>query len=306
MQALDICRKYYEKSGADMIHRRFPEYENMIAVGVSGPGSDCFGFDDKISRDHDWGAGFCLWLDDETYDKIGFDLIRAYSSLPDEIDGIKKYPVRPYGKDRFGVMRISDFYMPLTGCEGAPESNIQWLSVPDFSLATAVNGEIFRDDSGKFTEIREKINNMPEDVRLKKISARAIAMAQSGQYNFNRCMLHDEKAAAVLALSEFVKEAATLCYTIERKYSPFYKWIFRGMDNLEKMSFMKEKLEALLTKEINLETSDEIEGICDIFSDLFRCEGLSSSGERFLEPHAYQIREKIKDGALRNLHIMEG
>lgn len=306
MQALEICRKYYKEYGREMIHSRFPEYENVIAVGIAGPGSDCFGFDDKISRDHDWGAGFCLWLDDETYDKIGFELARAYSELPDEIDGVKKYPVRPYGKDRFGVMKISDFFLPLTGSKGAPESNIQWLNIPDFALATAVNGEIFRDDPGKFTEIRKKIMNMPDDVRLKKISARAIAMAQSGQYNFSRCMLHGEKAAAALALSEFVREAAILCYTLEGRYAPFYKWIFRGIDDLDEMSFIKEKLENLITGEISLDTSDKIEDICREFADRFRREGISSSGENFLEPHAYQIREKIRDNTLRNLHIMEG
>ena len=58
-------RRFYEEHVAGMIRDRFGLYESRIAVGLSGEGSDCFGFDDEISRDHDFGTGVCLWLTDE-------------------------------------------------------------------------------------------------------------------------------------------------------------------------------------------------------------------------------------------------
>ncbi len=246
-----------------------------------------------------------MWVNDSVYDEIAFKLTRAYTALPDEIDGVKKYKIRPYGVDRFGVIRISEFFLPLTGSAGAPESPGQWLSVPDYYLACAVNGEIFRDDSGEFTAEREKIMNMPGDVRLKKISARAINMAQSGQYNFRRCILHGEYGAAALALAEFVKNAAALCYTLEGRYCPFYKWAFKGMETLTVRCDMKERLEKLITEKCDISQFDEIESICSDFASYFRESGLSSSREVFLEPHAYEILEKIKDPEVRARHIME-
>ncbi len=52
-------RRFYEEYVADLIHTRFGEYEDRIAVGIAGEGSDCFGYDDHISRDHDFGTGDC-------------------------------------------------------------------------------------------------------------------------------------------------------------------------------------------------------------------------------------------------------
>ena len=34
MQGIEICRRYYENYGGEMIHNLFPEYENRIAAGI--------------------------------------------------------------------------------------------------------------------------------------------------------------------------------------------------------------------------------------------------------------------------------
>ena len=57
-------RRFYDQYVVELIHSRFGEYEDRIAVGIAGEGSDCFGYDDEISRDHDFGTGVCLWIRD--------------------------------------------------------------------------------------------------------------------------------------------------------------------------------------------------------------------------------------------------
>ena len=78
MQGMEEARAFYEEYGRDMLEKRFPEYERRIAVGLAGHGSECFGFDDEISRDHDWEKGFCLWISDIDDIKVGVALSRAY------------------------------------------------------------------------------------------------------------------------------------------------------------------------------------------------------------------------------------
>ena len=53
-----------------MIERNFPKLVGRYAAGMVGEGSGCFGFDDEISRDHDFGPGFCIWLTDDDYDDM--------------------------------------------------------------------------------------------------------------------------------------------------------------------------------------------------------------------------------------------
>ena len=67
MQGLELAKRYYEEVGRPMLERDFPELLPRLAAGLVGEGSECLGFDDAISQDHDFGAGFCLWFSAEDY-----------------------------------------------------------------------------------------------------------------------------------------------------------------------------------------------------------------------------------------------
>jgi hypothetical protein len=50
MKSLESSRRFYKEDVAGLIHTKFGEYEDRIAVGIAGEGSDCFGYDDHIMR----------------------------------------------------------------------------------------------------------------------------------------------------------------------------------------------------------------------------------------------------------------
>ena len=64
MRGLDISKAYYEEFGRPMLEAEFPDLLPFLAVGAVGSGSDRYGYDDEVSRDHDFGPGFCIWLSD--------------------------------------------------------------------------------------------------------------------------------------------------------------------------------------------------------------------------------------------------
>ena len=113
---LERCRRFYEQYGAPMIHEKFPEYEERIAVGMAGEGSDCFGYEDDISKDHDYGIGFCLWLTSDDYEKIGISLNKEYEKLINK--HAKEYKEHAYNRffdNRRGVATIGRFYENTLG-----------------------------------------------------------------------------------------------------------------------------------------------------------------------------------------------
>ena len=312
MRGIDAARRWYESAGAPMLEREFGDVASRIAVGRAGRGSECFGYDDEVSRDHDFFTGFQLWITEEDEREFGFRLERAYARLrkefPPEGEGAEATGSSTLGDAEDGVTAIGDFYRRHLGFPGAPNDWRQWLYTPDHAFAEAVNGAVFRDDLGVFSGIRDTIlNGMPEDVRRKKIAARAVFMAQSGQYNYMRCLRHGEPGAAALALNEFVRNAASMVFLLNRRFAPYYKWVFRAMRDLPKLGGLSGMLTDLLTRGGAAEAkAEQIEAICSEISSELRAQGLSDRDDVYLEPHAFAVQSGIRDRELRVLHIMEG
>ncbi|MBR0327415.1 MAG: DUF4037 domain-containing protein [Clostridia bacterium] len=310
MKGLDVAREYYRQFGAPMIHERFPEFEGIIACGLCGDGSECFGYDDGISTDHDFEPGFCMFIPDgDIIDShTEFLLERAYASLPAEFMGLKRQRVNPVGGKRRGVIRIGDFFEPRTGVRGFFENNMQRLNVPDFYIATAINGEIFRDDYGLMTEIRADLADMPEDVLRKKLAGSLIMMAQSGIYNYKRCIKHGETGAAQLAAAEFVHHTMQTVFLLNHRHSPFYKWSFRAMRELPILGSLTEPLEYLISTD-NMDDmakmkAEIIEDIAILISEELQAQRLTENKCDDLKKHAYSVNDGICDNEIRNLHIM--
>lgn len=307
MRGLDQARALYEQYGRPMLHEQFPELEGRVAVGLVGHGSECFGYDDELSRDHDFAKGFCLWLTDEDDLKIGVALSRAYRALP-----IRKSAQRSaMAEESRGVHRISAFYRRYTGMNGAPETWQQWMSLPSYALAEATNGEVWLDELGAFTAIRQQLlTGMPEDVRLKKLAARAVEMAQSGQYNYTRCLAHREEGAAMLALADFVRSTAQMIYLLNRRHAPYYKWLLRGMDELPKLAELRPALDFLLTAENDepgrATKTGVIEDICAAIVRELAAQGLTDGNWDYLENHAFRLMDHIQNPEIRAMHVMEG
>ena len=305
MNGIERSKEFYHTAVKPMLEAEFPAVADRIAAGIAGRGSECFGFDDEVSQDHDFSTGVTLWISEEDDLKYGVALNRAYNHLAAKFP---KSPSSMLGFSEYGVCTIPEFFQRHLGCPGAPENHLQWLYTPEHAFAEVLNGEIFRDDAGIFSAIRHTIATaMPRDVKLKKLAARAAMMAQSGQYNFSRCHRHNEPGAAALALAEFVKNTISMIFLLNDRFAPYYKWQFRALRLLPKLANLADDLEILLLRELPFEEKASIiESIAaQIIAELAAQKSSAAQGN-YLEPHAFALMSQITDQKIASLHIMEG
>jgi len=311
MKGLELSEKYFYECGLPVIHENFGDIEEYLAFGLSGSGSECFGFDDEISQDHDFGPGFCIFIPDDIIDsRTEFRLERAYAHLPKEFCGFERQKISPVGGNRQGVIHISDFFRNKCGSEDGSLTATQWLSIPEKSLCEAVNGKIFIDNLGLVTQIREKLSFYPTDIFLKKLAGYTLTMAQAGQYNYNRSIKRGDTAAAQMSAVEFVNAAIHSAYLLSGKYTPYYKWSLSQLENLTDFADLTNHLEFLISSDNTPDTaevkSDVIEEIAMKFISAFQKRGITDAICGDLEKHAYSINDRVNDSNIRNMSIFAG
>ncbi len=312
MKGLELAKSYFETCALPVLVSSFQDLLPYLAAGLAGSGSECFGFDDPVSRDHDFEPGFCLFLpgEDTVSRRDAFLLERAMDKLPREFMGFKRSLMQPVGGSRHGVMRTQAWFLDKTGSEDGNLTPMQWLHLPDYALAEAVNGEIFLDNLGEVTEIRSRLSHYPEDIRRKKLAGHLLLMAQSGQYNYSRCLKHGETGAAQLAVNTFAGSCMQSVFLLNRVYQPFYKWSFRAMRGLPRLSLLAECLEYLITTGNDPDTAREKQELMesmagDIILEL-KEQQLTGATCQDLEKHAYSVQDGIRDSEIRNMHILAG
>lgn len=311
MRGIDLAKEWFETSGLPAIRAKCPDALPFLAAGLAGSGSECFGFDDEFSLDHDFSVRFSLWLPEDQEPRFGFRLERLYAELRKSAPSPTMGPLSKesaWGQPGGGVDTVESFFLRHLGIPGAPRSWEQWLRIPEYAFAEAVNGSVFLDGPGTFTSIRNTISNgMPRDVLLKKLAARAAIMAQSGQYNFARCLKHGERGAAHLALAEFVRTAGSMIHLLNGSFPPYYKWLLKSLRTLPVLGDMADPLEFLLVDDAPDDVrQDVVEDICRRIASVLCERGLSDSHETFLEAHAMELMKRIENREIRSLHIMEG
>ena len=262
IRGLELSRRFYEEYGKAMIHDGFPEYEDRITVGLVGRGSQCYGFDDELSADHDFGPDFCIFLDDDLFGEIGDRMQEEYDSLPDEYMGYKRVTMLPPDGRRVGVIRTKEFYSRILETDEAlideyvsedTDDPVElagrqfrfFAGVKEENLSECTNGEVFNDAESDFVRIRNKLSYYPDIIWKRRIAEELHYSAQMGQYNYIRMLKRGEKVGSELALAGYMEHTMKLVYLLNRKYAPYYKWLHHGMGKLEKAAVVMDIFNAV-------------------------------------------------------------
>ena len=284
MRGIERARLWWMIDVAPALETHVPDLYPYIAAGLVGDGSDCFGFDDETSMDHDTDTRVKIWMPMGMGNEYMSERIKA--------------AIGSTTKGSVEVGEVPAFYEKYTGLEFSPANWREWLAIPQKNLAAATNGEVFYDGPGRFTSRRKTLlGYYPHEVCLKLLEGDVLAMGQAGQYNYGRSLRRGENVAAALAKATFMEHALSAVFILNKTYMPFYKWAHRAVRPLPILGeYAWEALDAIATA---TDAVDRIEEFSEkIVEELHRAQ-LSSEPSTFLVHHAHVLREQIIEPELR-------
>ncbi len=308
---LTLSRLFFE-STLPMLKELLPDVMAHAAAGLVGEGSECLGLDDDISRDHDWGPAFCLWVPDDML-RAKLDRIeRAMASLPTAFHGYPTRMTRDRRMGRTGPFPLKGFYRRFLGMDRVPVGWREWMAIPEYHLCSCTNGEVFMDEEGAFSEFRQALlGYYPEDVRRKKIAARCMIMAQAGQYNLPRCLQRGNAVAAMLAAARFSEAALSMTFLLSRRFMPFYKWAGRLAEKLPVLGSETVATLDILARtpwtsiDSAMEAVEAIEKLCSLVAEELGRQGLCSVQDNWLWAAGPLVQMGVVDPELRARNVME-
>lgn len=306
MRGLELTRSHAQELALPALERSLgAEGLGRLAVGSVGDGSDRFGFDDDISRDHDWGVSLCIWVPDGE-DALPARVREAMKALPAEYKG---FPVLGFHTacpaGRAGVFAVGEHYRRFTGLPAGPRTLEEWHAADEHALAAATNGAVFHDGPGAFTAVRERLlQGYPEPVRLERIARHCLAFAQAGQYNLIRAVLRRDTVACRVAYARAHEAACLLAHTLAGSFCPYYKWMQASCAGLGELgSQVAAALAYLAAPDGPAEsfdaagTKEMLEAMGQVFADELSAQGLIDSASPYLLDHVDTVRTHAQDAA---------
>lgn len=265
-----------------------------------------------------------MWVTKSVYAEIGEKLQLEYDKLPLTYMGITRVKTE-MAQGRVGVQLIGDFYEKYTGYRQSPDTVGKWIDIEDYKLATVTNGVVFRDDEGIFTDIRNHFKSQPERARLVKLAREISAMAQTGQCNYCRSMARKDYVTAQICLTDFIQHTMKCVFILDKKYAPYYKWLYTGIKRLNilqeipelisrisELQNQKKQWENYSYSSNNINTNDEkvllIEEIAElIIEEMYRQNIISQIDTNFLDKYVGMIINKAssKENVNKSAEIKE-
>lgn len=299
IKGLELSKRYFYDIVLPEFEKSLQDILPLCAFGLVGEGSECYGYDDELSQDHDFGPSVCIWLRKDDYLKYKYRINKVLETLPKTYLGFRELKESEWGYNRRGLLNIEDFYFKFIGSANPPQTINDWQKIPETALSTVTNGEVFLDNLGKFTKIREQLlNYYPEPIRQNKIATRLMNISQHGQYNYARCLRRNDLVAANQCLYLFVDEVIHLVFLLNRKYKIFYKWANRALLDLK---ILGNEIHKLLQDMVFAQNKiPYVKKICRVLADELRNQKLTDCESEFLGDLGVDIQKNIDDKFFKN------
>jgi hypothetical protein len=243
MQGIELARRFY----ADIVRPWLAEVAPGLphAAALIGYGSELLGFDDELSRDHNWGPRVHIFLTRDRFDAEARRLVSAFAaaapqSYLGEPIGWRNRPHPPAGGDAavgalehgLEVHTLEGTLERLLGVRSVDDLGpLQWLGFPEQRLLALTAGALFHDDDGRLGAARELMAYLPRDVWLYKLACQWRRIAEEQAFVGRAGQVGDDLGSRVIA-SRLVHDVMRMAFLLERRYAPYSKWFGSGFARL--------------------------------------------------------------------------
>lgn len=296
---INISRDFFEQVVQPILLEHFPKETKQTAFGLFGYGSEALGLDDEYSRDHHWGVRIDALMPADVYEQKREAMLTTLAAhLPSSYQGHSLQEGHLAGAG-LSPDSLPSFLKRTIGIDHVPNSYAEWLNMPEEDIIHVVNGEVWSDDSGTFSGIRNQLQNYyPEPVRLRRIAHWCRYYSGMGTYALRRALLRDNGYYANITFSRALRWGVQLAFLLDKVYCPYDKWTMAYLDKLPRM---ETKIRPIIDEAVALKTGWErklelLDELSDVLDGVMVADGIirphpkfgvsPTSGYRLME-HAY-------------------
>lgn len=252
-----LSRRFYHEVVGPLVRRRFPGLPHT--AGLVDYGSDVLGYDDAMSRDHQWGPRLSVFLTASDLATYGPALDQELSgNLPREFLGYSTHfsdpgidPIRRMESSSRGpvghLVRIhspGQFFLQHLGWDpSTPPTVDHWLHFPQQRLLTLARGELFHDDLN-LQGTREALAWYPKDGWVALMAVQWQKIAEEEAFVGRTAGRGDELGSRLVA-ARMVERMMRLSFLQRRTYFPYAKWFgtaFRGLEGIGELELTLQRV----------------------------------------------------------------
>ncbi|NLX03752.1 MAG: DUF4037 domain-containing protein [Phycisphaerae bacterium] len=235
MKGLELSERYFLDCGLPILQTHFPHLVDRMAAGLISCGSEVAGFDDEISRDHNWGPRFILFLSADDQARFGHQVQETLNrELPREYSGAsvhrtgRQFPTAPAP-----VTTPEESCRFNTGFPTAPDSDRDWLAIPEHRLFEFTAGRIFHEPTPLISPLRDAFAYFPDMVWRKRLSFAWLQLSHCA--NISRTVARGNRVATHAFLCWALECCMRLGFLLNRRYAPFRKWLYHAFRELPRL-----------------------------------------------------------------------
>ena len=235
---IDVSRSFFFEVVKPILERSFPDETAQTTFGVFGYGSEVLRLDDEYSADHHWGLRINALMPEALFEERSPAILRVVEAeMPDTYRGHNLREGLSGGKG-LSLTSMEGYLRRTIGLTKVPKTYREWLSVPEEDITHVINGEIWLDETGQFSAIREAfLAYYPEPVRLRRMAHWCRYYSGMGSYALKRALLRYNEWYAAVAFARGIRLGVQLAFLLDKQYCPYDKWTMAFFAKLPRMYF---------------------------------------------------------------------